>query len=40
VPLREAGRQALELALSGADDTVVRIPAEVVLRASTPGTGS
>jgi LacI family transcriptional regulator len=37
VPLRDAGRQALELALAGDTDTVVEIPAEVVLRASTPG---
>lgn len=39
VPLRDAGRQALELALSGDGDTVVNIPTEVVLRASTPGIG-
>lgn len=37
VPLLEIGRQALELALADDTDTVVEIPAEVVLRASTPG---
>ena len=40
VPLRDAGRRAVELALSGDHDTVVPVPVEVVLRASTPGTGS
>ncbi len=36
VPLRDLGRRALELALSGSAEAVVPIPVEVVLRDSTP----
>jgi len=39
VPLRDLGRRALEVALSGEPVGVVEIPAEVVLRESTPRKG-